>query len=230
MSEPSNIESTPAADLAGYPDVNALAQGYRQSGAEAQRQKARADALEQQIQELAAANQRNSQQQDVMSRLKEYGELGELVREVVRTETNQIVQDAFQPITKGLAARGEVLARYPDYAQHEQAAFSFVQSDPELSREYNAILRVDPAAAMKYAFMSYGMQQRQNVQPPGGNDEMAHAQIPNVRSGESRRQPDSTDRVRAAWERYQQTGSRGDAEMYAKARLRTVVTDEFLNQ
>lgn len=235
MSEPTGLEppaaNPPQPDLAGYPDVSQLAQGYRASGAEAQRQKARADALEQQVHQLvAAANQQRGP--DPYARLSEYGDLGSTIREVVRNETTQIVQEALQPLAKGFQARSEVMTKYPDYVKFEQDVATFINSDPQLSQEYQELFRTNPATAMKYAFLAFGDSRRGQTPPPpqNGAPGAVHASIPSNRAGDSRRGPDPNDNVRAAFERYQQTGSRRDAEVYARARLRGVITDEFLNQ
>jgi len=235
MSEPSGIEPIgPAPDLAGYPTPEALAQGYRNSSAEAQRLKARADAAESQLQAMLAANQRPVYSQPPKTwedQLMENGVDPAPIRLGIQQESRQIVQELFQPIAQGLQARGKIVAQHPDYLKFEQQVAAFIESDPQFSQSYNKMFSVDPLGAMEFAFLKYGDAQRRNAVPsPNGSLDPAHATIPTQRSGDSRRGEDPNDTIRAAYERYQQAPSSPNAYAYAKARLRTVITDEFLNQ
>jgi hypothetical protein len=233
MSEPTGIPD-PSPDLAGYPDTGSLVQGYRQSGAEAQRQKARADAAEQQLQALMTANQRQVPPQNHYDPGAELETLGIPVRALDAYVENKVqgrIAEAFGPIAAGFTARGKVLAEHPDYGKYEQDVASFINSDPQTAQAYNKMFNVDPVAAMEYAYLKFGDNRRRAAPSPNGSPEQAvHAAIPSARSGEARQGRDPGDNIRAAYERYQQTGSPRDAVAYAKARLKNVITDEFLNQ
>jgi len=232
MSEPTNIPD-PAPDLAGYPSTDALVHGYRQSGAEAQRQKARADAAEQQL-AMLSANQKQAPQGNPYDPASELETLGIPLRALdayVESKVQGRIAEAFQPIAAGFTARGKVAAEHPDYLKYEQDVASFINSDPQTAQAYNKMFSADPVGAMEYAYLKFGDSRRRARPSPNGSPEQAvHASIPSARHGDSRRAPDHEDSVRAAYERYQQTGSPRDAVVYAKARLRNVVTDEFLNQ
>jgi hypothetical protein len=233
MSEPAGIPE-PSPDLAGYPSVDQLAQGYRQSGAEAQRQKSRADAAEQQLQALMTANQRQAPPQNHYDPNSELETLGIPIRaldEFVNRRVAERVGQAFQPIAAGFTARGKVAAEHPDYLKYEQDVASFINSDPQTAEAYNQMFNANPVGAMEWALLKFGDSRRRTAPSPNGSpDQAAHAAIPSARAGETRQGRDSGDAIRAAWERYQQTGNSRDAAAYAKARLRHVITDEFLNQ
>src|SRR5206468_9089438 len=125
------VEQTP--DLAGYPSVEQLVAGYRASGDEAKRQRARADQLEQENANLSAAlteaftppaepvaaprqavPDRRTRPEE---RLAEFG----LPVDDLRRFVSGHVQELFQPIANGLQARNEFVVRHPDYVQFEQA-------------------------------------------------------------------------------------------------------------
>lgn len=232
MSEPTNIETSPAPDLAGYPTPDALAQGYRASGAEAQRQKQRADALEQQMQAMFAANQRQAPQSTdpTIQQLTDLGIPVAAVEELIERKVQSRIGEAFGSLQNGLHARNNVAAQYPDYVKFEHDVMAYINADPQTSHKYNAMFKVDPEGAVEYAFLKFGESRRRTAPQPQSGESTVHATIPSNRSGESRRQPDAGDRVQNAWENYQRSGSKQAAEAYAKARLFNVVTDEFLNQ
>lgn len=215
-------------DLAGYPTVEALVQGYRNSSQEAQRWRDRATQLDQALQAA------NPPRQEVPSRgysspydrLAEFGLPVDAMRDALREEIRQ----EFQPIARGLSARSQVLGQYPDYQKYEADVANFVNGDPALAQTYNAMFSADPVGAMEYAFLKFGEQQRR--QHPEGRGkaptqatEQAHAQIPTARSGESRQRDEGgDDTIRQAWEHYQKTGN---PTAFAKARLGQVVSKEF---
>lgn len=211
-------------DLAGYPTTDALVQGYRNSSQEAQRWRERALALE-----AEAANQRPQipdRNQNPYDRLTEFGLPADALREAVQKE----IQQAFQPITRGLTARSQVLGQYPDYTKFEADVANFINSDPNMQQAYNNMFNADPVGAMEYAFLKFG-ENRRRTQPAdaaknGDRQEAAHAKIPSGRSGESRKQQETggDDVAAKAWEHYQKTN---DPRPFAKARLRQAIPDSF---
>lgn len=222
--EPQNNGGTPpqqpqTQDLGGYPTVEALVQGYRNSGVEAQRWRERALQLEQTM----VANQPRPVQQSPYDRLNEFG----LPTDALREAVNEQIQQAFQPIARGLSARNQVLGRYPDYNKFEADVANFINSDQERQQTYNAMFNADPVGAMEYAFLKFGEQQRRATPPPqNGGDEgtKVQAKIPSSRTGESRNKDQSEDLTGKAWEHFNKTG---DPRAFAKARLRQVIPDSF---
>jgi len=221
-------------DLAGYPSVEALVAGYRASGNEAKKLRERTAALEQQLQNVyqPAENPRQAvpqRPQTAYERLTEYGVPADAIREVVSAE----LQSALQPLAQGMQARNTLLSQYPDYTKFESDVATFIQSDPQLNQTYQRMFNADPVGAFEYAFLKFGeSRRRSNPQTNGevGADSI-HASIPTVRNGDARRQGARTDAaVETAYKRYLETGSTEAAREYAKARLHTVITDEFLNQ
>lgn len=218
-------------DLAGYPSVDALVQGYRSSGEEAKRLREKADKLEglmTQMFEQQAANQRavpnrSGRPED---RLTEFGVPVDALDEFVAGR----VAKAFEPMARGIQARQSIVGSHPDYVQFEQDVANFIGNDPDLSQRYPRMFEADPAAAMEYAFLKFSDSRRRSV----GSQTYAvggavDASIPTSRTGDGRRAPDGDQDVRDAFERWQKSGSAQDAQTYARTRLRTAISDDFLN-
>lgn len=225
-------------DLAGYPSVEALVAGYRASGGEAKKWREKAEALEQQTQQLyqaMAANPRQPVPQRTTNspydRLAEYGVPADAIKEVVATE----LQNALQPLSEGFQARNTLLSRYPDYTKFESDVAAFVQSDPQLNQTYQRMFAADPVGAFEYAFLKFGDSRRRQHSQNGPNGEpvgeAVHASIPTARNGDARRQPSGANAdIENAYKRFMETGTSAAAREYAKARLHNVISDEFLNQ
>lgn len=221
-------------DLMGYPNVDALVAAKRASDAEAKR----IAAENQQLRLIAENRQQVPQRQSVYERLgTEYGVPGDLLRQAIREEAGELVQSAFNPIAQGFQARNKLMASYSDYAKYEPEVASFIQSDPEVNAKYARMFAVDPEAAAEYGYLKFGESRRKNRRDAREeerelrNQTASEAQIPGGRSGDTRRRPEGNDdEIRAAREAFQKTGSSADATRYAKARLKNVITDDFLNQ
>jgi hypothetical protein len=218
------------ADLAGYPSVEALVQGYRASGEEARKLRERTQQVEQQYQALsqAVANPRPDvpQRQSASQQLSDFG----IPTDALDAFVGERLQQAFQPITRGFEARGKVLGEYPDYARYESDVSQFVANDPTVNARYQAMFNVDPAGAMEYAYLKFGDSRRKTIpsQTQGSREQAVEASIPGSRQGGSPSPANAeNDMLARAWDHYKKTN---DPVAYAKARLRQVVPDEFLNQ
>lgn len=220
-------------DLAGYPTVEALVAGYRNSSNEGKLQRERADKLEQLVtQQLQAQNERRNvpdRTKRPEDRLTDYGVPVDALEELVQDR----LQKAFAPIQNGLQARGHIASKHPDYLQFENDVAQFIETDPDMSQRYPKMFASDPAGAMEYAFLKFADSRRSTLTGANGNgsrEGLADASIPSSRAGDGRRAPDQNSVIQDAFERWQKSGSPRDAEAYAKARLRTVISDDFLNQ
>ena len=228
-------------DFAGYPSVEALVNAYRASGEEGKKQRTRADLLEQQLQSVVAVNPRqdvpqrngNGQFTSAQSPYDQLSEMGvpvDALRQAIRAE----VGEAFTPIAQGFQARGKLIAQHPDYTKFESDVAAYIQSDPELNQTYTRMFNADPVGAFEYAFLKFGDSRRRQSSTRESNgdtgEDRAHAAIPSNRSGDSRQPKSNDDAVSAAYKRFQETGSSSAAREYAKARLKNVISDEFLNQ
>lgn len=238
MSEPQEGNQQPAGeanlnpDLAGYPTTDALVKGYRESGNEAKRQRERAEAAEHAYQELIQSQANPRPQIPTRSarpedRLSEFGVPVDALDEYFEAR----MQKAFAPIAQGMSARTELLSQYPDYNKFEADVAAFIQSDPKLNQSYQRMFNADPLGAFEYAFLKFGDSRRRSggdypSEVPG---EASHAQLPGSRNGDAMRQPQGSPNVQRLYEEYQRTGSPNAAREYAKARLHTVITDDFLN-
>lgn len=235
MSEPTGLTPTDQpqpplnADLAGYPDVPTLVNGYRASSTEAQKIRAERDQLQGLLGQILAANPRaevpDRRSKSPQDRLTEFGVPVDALTEHVQG----IVRDAFQPLTQGMSARGRLVSEHPDYVKFEQDVANFIASDPELSTAYPKMFESAPAQALEYAFLKFGESRRRTLPTAEGRVGAGDAAIPSSRSGEGRREPDTSGELQQAFEAYQRSGSRADAEKYAKIRLRGVISDGFLN-
>lgn len=226
-------------DFAGYPNLEELKKGYLASGSEAKKwreaaskSEERIGRLEQAIDSLMTGNQRQAvPQRHWTEQLQELGVDPNPIREGIREESRQYVQEFFEPIARGVQARGKVIAEYPDYNQFESEISAFINSDPELSQKYTKMFNADPLGAMEFAYLKYGSTKRQQA-PVAGNgvpeQRRAEAQIPTTRAGDARNQS-ATNRepVRQGWEHFQKTGN---PQAFFKARLREVIPDSFFQQ
>jgi hypothetical protein len=133
-------------DLAGYPSVDHLVQGYRASSEEAKKWRDRALQLEQQ----APRQDIPQRQSNPYDRLRDYGIPPEDLQEAVNME----IKKAFEPLARGFQARGQVVGKYQDYAKFEADVAQYIGADPELSDRYQRMFNADPAGAMEFAFLN----------------------------------------------------------------------------
>lgn len=230
-------------DLAGYTSVEALVAGYRASSEEGKKQRDRADRLEALAGRLLTdgdgANRQNVPDRRGMGaadRLSTFGVPVDALDEYVGGRIREAVDSALRPITRGVGARAQVVKDHPDYVQFEADVSAFIETDPLLSRVYPAMFEADPVGALEYAFLRFGDSRRRAAGGGGGNGAgherpgLADAAVPSSRSGDSRRAPDAQGDLETAFAQYQKTGSPRDAERYARLRLRSVISDQFLNQ
>jgi hypothetical protein len=227
-------QPAPELDLAGYQSVEQLAAGYRASSEEGKRQRERADRLEREHAALmeALTQQQATPRQEIPNRparpedtLLEYGVPADAVQQLV----NQSVREALQPLTRATEARRAMIAKNRDYLAHEQDIANWISADAGRQAEYEKEFVADPELAMAHALHAYASARWSAMQgspAPGRVD----ARIPSSRTGEGRRDPSPDSAIQNAFERFQKTGSQADALAYAKARLRTVVTDKFLTE
>lgn len=232
---PGQGQPTPpqAPDLAGFNDPTQLAQAYRGSSQEARRQKERGDQLEAQMRELIMRQQ--SPQTDPMVRLKEEGWPVETLSQWVEQVAERKATERFQPIARGLEARGRVMSEYPDYQKYEADVARWLQEDTTRQQQYNSMFSADPVGAMDWAFLKFGDQQRRSKGPEtNGADaaSRADAQIPSSRSGESRNRnsEQAPDAAARAYNEWRKTGDQGAKEQFIRSRLRAAISDDFFDR
>lgn len=226
-------------DLMGYPSVEALVKAKRESDQEFRNLRAGYQTLEQRLQQVEqsfrpAVPQRHGRPED---RLSEVGVPVDAVEAMIEERVAQRVTQAFQPLAQMATARNKLMGEYPDYQKFEAEIAAHIQSDPEREQRYNRMFQADPVGALEWAMGQYSENRRaqHKSSPQRGREpaEVAEAQLPSVRNGDARRAPqggaDAAQLTELA-NRYRETGSRRDAEAYAKARLHTVIKDDFLNQ
>lgn len=225
-----NVTQTPAPDFAGYPNSDELARGYRNSSTEAKRLAAENQRLQEQLQGFAA-----NQRPDIPNRSRPEDRLAEfgIPTDALEEFFVQRLGKAFEPLARAAQARPQVISEYPDYVTYETAVNDWVRSDPKRAAEYDNRFPGDPVGAMKLAFLEFGAEKRKTATPtPQNAQEMADASLPGGRSGETRRPENYSNAgdIAEAWKNYQKSGSRADAETYARARLKNVISEEFLRQ
>ena len=225
-----NVNQTPAPDFAGYSSSEELARGYRASSQEAKRLSQENQRLQEAYQS-AAVNQR----QDIPNRTSPSDRLAEfgIPADALNDFVNERVGQALRPLAEGFQARGRVLNEYPDYQKYEDDVANFINADPDFSQRYARMFSADPVAAMELAFLKFGESKRKSAPSPKSPNaqEMADASLPGERTGESRRSvPQNQQDVDSAWKNYQKSGSKADAEAFARARLKDVIKEDFLRQ
>jgi len=240
MPEP-NEQPTPQQplnpELMGYPSVEALVAAKKASDAEGKRlfdENQKKDLLLSQMLQngLAEGTPRQSvpdrRSATPEDRMTEFGVPVDALKSIVRAE----FAEAFRPISNGLQARGQLVASHPDYVQFETDVAQFINTDPELSASYPKMFEVTPVQAMEYAFLKFTESRRKALggEPEASFPGRADAGIPTSRSGDGRREPGQDAAVQQAFERFQKTGTPQDAQAYAKARLKGVISDEFLQR
>lgn len=229
--DPNNPTPTPTAapapDLMGYRSVDDLVAAKRASDAEAKRMNDRLRALETVVASVANPRQQVTNR-DPFQRLDDVGVPVDAIRDVIGQEVQGRVQEMLEPIVRGTHARQQVISRYPDYQKYEADVARFVESDPQLSQAYQRMFTADPEAAMEYAILKFGNSRAASAPPAPAPSPAANGdQLPNMRSGDSREQPETREGVRAAWDHFQKTGN---PAAYAKARLREIVPDSYLQR
>ena len=221
-------------DLMGYPSVEALVAAKRAGDSEAKRLVGEVEKRDQLLAQIAvngvAANQRTVPERrggSAWDRLTEFGVPVDAIREV----TQEVVRESLAPLSRGIQARGKVVSEHPDYVQFENDVAHFINTDPDLSRSYPGMFEADPVGAMEYAFLKFGdSRRRSGAQPEGRPSVPADASIPTSRSGDGRRPQNADSAARDAFERWQSTGSRQDAEAFARARLGPLLKEQFRRQ
>ena len=233
-------EITPEGSAQGTPtaqdlqaELDRVKRDYANSSSEAKRLKQERDFFEQQ----SAQFTRPAPSQDPFQRLRDEGWPVDSLLPAIERIAEQKAAARFDPIVKGLEARGKVLSQNPDYGQHEAQADAFINGDPELSALYGDMLKVNPVAAMDYKFLKYGEAQRKaNLEPTNGavnKTSRADAQIPSSRSGEKRNQnggDDTADVFKAAMSDFQKTRNPRAAEAAFRAKLRNAIPDSFFER
>lgn len=218
-------------DLMGYPSVEALVNAKRASDAEAKKIRDERDALANQLRTVTTYMPEANPRQDVKrrdrpeDRLTEFGVPVDALEEYFNTR----LQKAFEPVLAAANARSTIVGQYPDYAKFESDVNQFLQTDRELNERVGKMAQGDPVGALEYAFLKFGESRRGAARTNGNEVNAVDAGIPSSRGGESRRMPDSvTGDVQRAWQNYQKTGTTDAAREYARARLKTVVSEDFL--
>lgn len=228
MADEPNIPLNP--DLAGYPTAEALVQGYRASGEEAKRLREQNQKLTDTLSTVLTTQAANPRQHVDRSgrpedRLTDMGVPVEALNEFFDSR----LEAKLAPIARGMQARQQLVGNHPDYAQYETDVANFIAADPDLSARYPKLFDADPAGAMEYAFLKFGESRRRTAEPPNGRERINDAQIPSSRTAEGRNGADPNDRVQAAFEQWQRTGSTRDAAAFAQERLHGVIKDAHLN-
>lgn len=223
-------------DLMGYATPDALAQAKRASDVEAKR----LHDENIQLRELLTQRDQPAPRQEIPNRQRPEDRLSELgipldaLNEYVN---NTVLQPIVQMVQGQANARNHMLASYgQDYVKFEQDVAQHIRTDPALERRYQQMWQTDPIAATEYAFLKFGENRRKAHPelPPEDNGvqraQQSQAGIPTSRAGEARQQDfGPNDRVNRAFAEYQANPNKFTAEAYARARLSTVIRQEFLD-
>ncbi len=155
--------------------------------------------------------------------------------EYIEQKADALVAKRFEPLMQGMQARQKMVGRYKDYAKFETDIGELINGDPDFQQTYNRVFQADPVAAFELAYHRLGETKRRSRgsaknEAVDGAD-LSEAQIPNQRSGDSRRIPGGYDAVLQAAERaYRENPNRVTKDAFVRARLKTAISDDFLNQ
>ncbi len=157
------------------------------------------------------------------------------IRAAIEEQANDIVQRQFEPLTRALSARQTMVGKYKDYNKFESDMMGHINSDPELQQTYTRIFNADPVAAFDWAYLKFGQEARgkrgRGGSQAGMDEEISETRIPTNRSGDARRIPMGNEgAVQDAARAYRDHPSAQNAQAYARARLKTAISDDFLNQ
>lgn len=212
-------------DYAGYNSHDELVRGYRASGEEAKRQKARADQAEALLHQHLAQSAPPQNARRPEDRLAEFGIPTDALGELIDREVNSRIEKAFRPIAQMGQARNHMVSEYGnDYTKYEADVANFLQADPDRNARYQRLFNEDPAGAMEWAFLSYGRSKQSEIHQQNGSPERrspTEAQIPNSRAGDARNpQRTQDDDLSKAFDKYMKTGQSQD---FVNGRLRQVL-------
>jgi hypothetical protein len=155
--------------------------------------------------------------------------------QMIGNRVQQGIAQAFEPFQRGIQARQTMVGRYKDYNKFESETMEYVNSDPELQASYARTFQADPGVAAEWAYLKFGNDKRKAHGNRGGGsnspqEDQIEAQIPSQRSGDARRIPQDGGAVQEARRAWEQNKNPTTAALYAKARLKSAIPDEFLNQ
>lgn len=125
------------------------------------------------------------------------------------------------PVFQGVAARQQIVQRYPDYDKEEQRLAEFIGSDPQLKSAYQRAYQAEPAVAMEWAWTQF-QRARGEKRPDPAAEEVSRRLDAMIQGGSDRgaaQQIAATEGEAAAWEHFKRTGDAGPL-----VRLRTQAT------
>ena len=157
--------------------------------------------------------------------------LEEFARGIARETASQEFAQRFDPLMRGVQARQTMVGKHKDYAKWEADIGELLNTDPDFQQTYTRVFNADPVAALDLAYYTLGDRKRRgrsNGTPDG--QEASEAQIPSQRSGDARRIPQDGGALHEAARALRENRNPQTVAAYAKARLKTAIPDEFLNQ
>lgn len=167
-------------------------------------------------------------------RLSEYGIPVDAVEGLVQ----DAVEKRMQRFGQELGAVQQIAAD-PWMVSHAEQIANFVASDPRRSESYNRLNQADPQAALEYAT---GLYRASTGGRPAGDGleswtKETRMLMPGVPSAQQQQPPPVShpvygngNAVEQARAEYNRTGTREAARQYAKARLKTVIDENWLRQ
>ena len=215
--------------------LNAVTRDYSASSREAKRLADHVQALQSAYE---APRQDVPQRNTAGQRLAEAAIPVDALEEYIDQRANRIADQkfaaGFEPLMRGVQARQTMVGKYKDYAKFESDIGELLNSDPEFQQTYNRVFQADPVAAFELAYFRLGetkRRSRNSSRDHSNGEELAEAQIPNQRAGDSRRIPTGHEAaVDAAARAYRENPNRVTKDAYVRARLKTAISDDFLNQ
>ena len=219
-----------APDLMGYGSVEELVKAKRASDAELKRIAERLETVETQVQETRQQVPQRSAT-GYSGPASELDAMGIPVQALDAYFTEKFTTQLLEPLAKLSQQQGQarsyMMATYgEDFSATEPKVRQFVASDPQLNERYQRMSATDPASADELAYLRYRKAHPQQSRPDP--ERVAEAAIPSQRQGDSRdTSAQEQEAIAKLRQRAFETGSKGDIQRFASARLRQAISKRF---
>ena len=172
---------------------------------------------------------------DFRQELEDYGVPANAVEGMIREQINSQIGQAAR-----LQSAVQQASQDPWWKANADGITRFYEGDPQLQRSMATMAQTDPETALEFLALKYRREHgdgqpapRPASRPQPSRQSGTTYLIPGIPGFQAAAPPSSWDQpvdVEQARAEYRANPSRENMKRFAKARLRTVISDEFLNQ
>lgn len=147
---------------------------------------------------------------DPLDELSDIGIPKDILQRAVQAEARSEATKMLRPLLEGAQARQAMTQKFKDYESHEQEIMGYVASDPQRQASYNRMFQEQPLQAMEWALGMYRLENPGSVTaaPSSAGAEIPSSQGANPR-GDEAAQNEYQEKLKKAYDWYNQTGDRG---------------------